>query len=70
MEIRPSRGCETVMSCECGEAVEIARADARDAHLDRLAAMCTKLAEQSAHRTGGDPIAMRVGEHHASARGS
>jgi len=58
------------MAGEGGEPVEIARADARDAHLDRLAAMCTKLAEQSAHRTGGDPIAMRVGEHHASARGS
>jgi len=67
MEIRSGRGCETVISCEGGEAVEITRADTRDRHLDGLAACGTKLTEQAMQDPGRELVLMRMREHDARA---
>ncbi len=57
-----------MVSCERGEAVEIARADARNRHLDGLAPCRTKLAEQATQGPGREFVPMRMREYDARAR--
>jgi hypothetical protein len=70
VEIRARGRCETQVSGQRSEPIEIGGSDTRDRDLDGLAAGLAKLSEQSAQRTARQAISMRVGQNHPSSSGA